>query len=465
MRRFCRAAAIIVLLACIGSAAEPADWILRARYVLTMDPQHGLIENGAVAIGGDSILAVGPAAEIASRYTARHTLDRPDALIMPGMIDTHTHAAMSLFRAMADDKRLQDWLSNYIFPAESKNVNPDFVKWGTELACLEMSLAGITTYTDMYYFEDTVAAITKQAGLRGVLGQSVIGFPAPDYKTWKEALAGADRYIRKYQSDPLIVPAVAPHAIYTTPDDALVASHRVAVKYNAPLLIHISETKKEVDDSVAKRHMTPPELLASLGVLDGRVVAAHCVWVNEKDIQILKNHSTGIAHCPSSNMKLASGIAPVTAMLRQGLDVGLGNDGFAGSNDTADLILEMNIAAKLQKVARMDPEVLPAEQVVEMATIRGARVLGLEKKIGSLEPGKRADLITISLAHPNAIPIYNIYAQVAYASKAADVRDVFVNGRLIVDNRHVLTLDQREIYAHVHDWQRRIQESLAQTIH
>jgi 5-methylthioadenosine/S-adenosylhomocysteine deaminase len=430
-----------------------------------MDPQHGLIENGAVAIGGDSILAVGPAAEIASRYTARHTLDRPDALIMPGMIDTHTHAAMSLFRAMADDKRLQDWLSNYIFPAESKNVNPDFVKWGTELACLEMSLAGITTYTDMYYFEDTVAAITKQAGLRGVLGQSVIGFPAPDYKTWKEALAGADRYIRKYQSDPLIVPAVAPHAIYTTPDDALVASHRLAVKYNAPLLIHVSETKKEVDDSVAKRHMTPPELLASLGVLDGRVVAAHCVWVNEKDIQILKNHSTGIAHCPSSNMKLASGIAPVTAMLRQGLNVGLGNDGFAGSNDTADLILEMNIAAKLQKVARMDPEVLPAEQVVEMATIRGARVLGLEKKIGSLEPGKRADLITISLAHPNAIPIYNIYAQVAYASKAADVRDVFVNGRLIVDNRHVLTLDQREIYAHVHDWQRRIQESLAQTIH
>jgi 5-methylthioadenosine/S-adenosylhomocysteine deaminase len=430
-----------------------------------MDPQHGLIENGAVAIGGDSILAVGPAAEIASRYTARHTLDRPDALIMPGMIDTHTHAAMSLFRAMADDKRLQDWLSNYIFPAESKNVNPDFVKWGTELACLEMSLAGITTYTDMYYFEDTVAAITKQAGLRGVLGQSVIGFPAPDYKTWKEALAGADRYIRKYQSDPLIVPAVAPHAIYTTPDDALVASHRLAVKYNAPLLIHVSETKKEVDDSVAKRHMTPPELLASLGVLDGRVVAAHCVWVNEKDIQILENHSTGIAHCPSSNMKLASGIAPVTAMLRQGLNVGLGNDGFAGSNDTADLILEMNIAAKLQKVARMDPEVLPAEQVVEMATIRGARVLGLEKKIGSLEPGKRADLITISLAHPNAIPIYNIYAQVAYASKAADVRDVFVNGRLIVDNRHVLTLDQREIYAHVHDWQRRIQESLAQTIH
>jgi 5-methylthioadenosine/S-adenosylhomocysteine deaminase len=430
-----------------------------------MDPQHGLIENGAVAIGGDSILAVGPAAEIASRYTARHTLDRPDALIMPGMIDTHTHAAMSLFRAMADDKRLQDWLSNYIFPAESKNVNPDFVKWGTELACLEMSLAGITTYTDMYYFEDTVAAITKQAGLRGVLGQSVIGFPAPDYKTWKEALAGADRYIRKYQSDPLIVPAVAPHAIYTTPDDALVASHRLAVKYNALLLIHVSETKKEVDDSVAKRHMTPPELLASLGVLDGRVVAAHCVWVNEKDIQILKNHSTGIAHCPSSNMKLASGIAPVTAMLRQGLNVGLGNDGFAGSNDTADLILEMNIAAKLQKVARMDPEVLPAEQVVEMATIRGARVLGLEKKIGSLEPGKRADLITISLAHPNAIPIYNIYAQVAYASKAADVRDVFVNGRLIVDNRHVLTLDQREIYAHVHDWQRRIQESLAQTIH
>ena len=465
MRRFCRVITAIILLACLGVAAEPADWIIRARYVLTMDPQHRLIENGAVAIGGDSILAGGPASEIASRYTAQRTLDRPDALIMPGMIDTHTHAAMSLFRTIADDKRLQDWLSNYIFPAESKNVTPDFVKWGTELACLEMSLAGITTYTDMYYFEDTVAAVTKRAGLRGVLGQSVIGFPAPDYKTWKDAVAGAERYIRNYKDDPLIVPAIAPHAIYTTPDEALVAAHRLALKYNAPLLIHVSETKKEVDDAMAKRHMTPPEVLASLGVLDGRVVAAHCVWVNDKDIQILKNHSTGVAHCPSSNMKLASGIAPVTAMLRQGLNVGLGSDGFAGSNDTADLILEMNIAAKLQKVARMDPEVLPAEQVVEMATIRGARVLGLEKQIGSLEAGKRADLVTISLAHSNAIPMYNVYSHVAYASKAADVQDVFVNGRLIVNNRRMLTLNQQEIYAHVRDWRLRILKSLAQPAH
>jgi len=464
MHRFCRAAAIL-LLACLAAAAEPADWIVRARYVLTMNPQRRIIENGAVAIGGDSILAVGAAAEIANRYTAQHTLDRPDALIMPGMIDTHTHAAMSLFRAMADDKRLQDWLSNYIFPAESKNVNPDFVKWGTELACLEMSLAGITTYTDMYYFEDTVAAATKRAGLRGVLGQSVIGFPAPDYKTWKEAIAGAERYIRNYKSDPLIVPAVAPHAIYTTPDEALVAAHRLAIKYHVPLLIHLSETKKEVDDAVAKRHVTPPEALANLGVLDGRVVAAHCVWLNERDIQILKNHSTGVAHCPSSNMKLASGIAPVTAMLQEGLNVGLGNDGFAGGNDSADLMSEMNIAAKLQKVARMDPEVLPAEQVVEMATIRGARVLGLDKEIGSLEAGKRADLITLSLTPPNAIPIYNVYSQVAYASKAADVQDVFVNGRLIVSNRRMLTLNQQEIYAHIRAWQSRIEATLAQTAH
>jgi 5-methylthioadenosine/S-adenosylhomocysteine deaminase len=211
--------------------------------------------------------------------------------------------------------------------------------------------------------------------------------------------------------------------------------------------------------------MTPPEALANLGVLDGRVVAAHCVWVNDRDIQILKSHSIGIAHCPSSNMKLASGIAPVTAMLRQGLNVGLGNDGFAGGNDSADLMLEMNIAAKLQKVARMDPEVLPAEQVVEMATIRGARVLGLEKEIGSIEAGKRADLITISLTPPNAIPIYNIYSQVAYASKASDVEDVFVNGRLIVSNRRMLTLNQQEIYAHVRTWQSRIQTTLAQTAH
>jgi 5-methylthioadenosine/S-adenosylhomocysteine deaminase len=463
MRITSKLLSLVLVAAAFGTharAAEPADWLITGRYVVTMDSQRRLIEHGAVAIKADRIAAVGSAADLQKRFQSAHRLDRPDAVILPGLIDTHTHAAMSLFRAIADDKTLQDWLTNYIFPAESKNVSPDFVEWGTKLACLEMSLAGITTFTDMYYFEETAAAATKQAGLRGVLGQTVIGFPAPDYKNWQAAVEGTDRYLQRYRHDPLITPAVAPHAIYTTPDEALLASHKLAVKYGAPLLIHLSETRKEVDDSLAKRRMTPTRLLESLGVLDGRVVAAHGVWETDDDLRILKRHGTGVAHCPSSNTKLASGIAPIVKMLEQGVNVGLGTDGFAGSNDTADLIAEMNLAAKLQKVTQMNPEVLPAQKVLELATIGGARVLGLDREIGSLEPGKRADLITVSVGHPNAIPLYNVYSQIAYASKAPDVEDVFVNGREIVHSRRTLTLNAQEVEAHARQWQARIIKSL-----
>lgn len=459
----CKFLSLVFLAAAFGinaRAAESADWLITGRYVLTMDAGRRLIEHGAVAVKGDRIVAVGSAADLRKRFRAAHRLDRPDAIVMPGLIDTHTHAAMSLFRAIADDRTLEDWLTNYIFPAESKNVSPDFVEWGTKLACLEMSLAGITTFTDMYYFEETAAVAAKQAGLRGVLGQTIIGFPAPDYKNWQAALEGAERYLKRYQHDPLITPAVAPHAIYTTPDEALQASHKLAIKYGAPLLIHLSETRKEVDDSLAKRRMTPTRLLESLGVLDGRVVAAHGVWESDDDLAILKRHGTGVAHCPSSNAKLASGVAPVVKMLLAGVNVGLGTDGFAGSNDTADLIAEMNLAAKLQKVTEMNPEALPAQEALELATIGGARVLGLDQEIGSLEPGKRADLITVSVGHPNAIPLYNVYSQIAYASKAPDVEDVFVNGREIVHSRRMLTLNVQDVEAHARQWQVKILMSL-----
>jgi 5-methylthioadenosine/S-adenosylhomocysteine deaminase len=445
MRHFYSALLLIALPNASSTAAEPADWMIRAKYVITMDAHHRVIDRGAVAIRGTRIVGVGPQSEIEERFEAKHTLDEPDAVVGPGLIDTHTHAPMSLFRAIADDMRLQDWLTNFIFPAESKNVSPDFVRWGTRLACLEMVLAGITTYTDMYYFEDIEAETAREAGVRGVLGQTVIGFPAPDHKTWQDSVAVTERYVQRFRTDDLIVPAVAPHAIYTTPDEALVASHNLAVKYGIPLLIHLSETKMERDDALAKRKMTPTQTLEKLGVLDGRVIAAHCVWEDDNDLRTLKRHGTGVAHCPSSNTKLASGIAPVTAMLKIGLNVGLGNDGFAGSNDTADLIWEMSLASKLQKVTAMDPLVLPAEQVLEMATVGGARVLGLDKEIGSIEEGKRADLITISLEKPNSVPLYNVYSQMVYATKAADVEDVFINGRQIVSARHVLTLNQEEI--------------------
>jgi 5-methylthioadenosine/S-adenosylhomocysteine deaminase len=449
-----------LLLAVQAHAVEPADWIVRAKYVVTMDAQRRVIEEGAIAVRGTRIVGIGTQSEIARLFQAKHVLDRPDALVAPGLIDTHTHAPMSLFRAIADDKRLEDWLTNYIFPAESKNVTPDFVRWGTRLACLEMVLAGITTYTDMYYFEDAEAEAAKEADLRAVLGQSIIGFPAPDYKTWQQAITAAERFIQKYRNDDLIVPAVAPHAIYTTPDEALIAAHRLAVKYRVPLTIHLAETKKERDDALAKRHMTPTQVLEKLGVLDGTVIAAHSIWEDDSDLQILKRHGTGVAYCPSSNMKLADGIARVPDMLKLGIAVGLGNDGFAGSNDGADLIREMDIGAKLQKITRMDPTVVPAEQALEMATIGGARVLGLSKEIGSLEVGKRADLITISLAHPNTVPLYHLYSVIVYAAKAADVQDVFINGRQIVSDRHVLTLNEADIYRKAGEYKRQILASL-----
>ena len=455
MRLFCS-----FLLFISALAAESADWIWTGRYVVTMDPQRRLIENGAIAIGGARILAAGPRSEIERRYQARQRLDRPDAILAPGLIDTHTHAAMSLLRGIADDLRLQDWLEHYIFPAEARNVTPDFVRWGTRLGCLEMMLSGTTTYTDMYYFEDVVAEATKEAGMRGVLGETIIGFPSPDAKTPAEALAFTDRYLTRFHDDPLIVPAVAPHAIYTNSDETLKACRALANRHGAPLVIHLSETKHENDECLAKRHMSPTQALDALGVFNGRTVAAHAVWVDEPDLAILKSRGVGIAHCPSSNMKLASGIAPVTRMLALDMAVGLGPDGPAGSNNDFNMFEEMDLAAKLQKVTTGDPRSVPAEAAVEMATIRGARALGMEKEIGSLEPGKRADLISIRLDRPNAVPMYNVYSQMVYALKGSDVEDVMVNGKLLVKDAQPLTLNAAAIEAKAREYREQVQKSL-----
>ncbi len=460
MLRFSNLIALLLFASLLARGAEAVDWIVRARYVVTMDATHRVIQNGAVAIQGSRIVAVDTQAAIAREFRASHTLDKPDALLAPGLIDTHTHAPMSLFRAIADDRRLEDWLHNFIFPAESRNVTPEFVRWGTRLACLEMVLAGITTYTDMYYFEDAEAETAKEAGVRGVLGQSIIGFPAPDYPTWQQAIKGAEHFIERFRHDELIVPAVAPHAIYTTPDEALIAAHDLAIKYDVPLTIHLAETVTERDESMSKRGLTPTQVLEKLGVLDGRVIAAHSIWEDDNDLQILKRHNTGVAHCPSSNMKLADGVAHVTAMLKLGIHVGLGNDGFAGSNDSADLLREMDLAAKLQKVTLLDPTALPAEQAFEVATMGGARVLGMDNQIGSLEKGKRADLFSLSLKHSVAVPLYNIYSVLAYTARASDVEDVFINGRPIVRARHVLTLDQEQIFAKADFYKQQILASL-----
>jgi len=456
MFRFCS----FLLLATGFLLAEPADWIWSARYVITQDGARRVIENGAVAIRGERIVGVGTKSEIDAKFQPRRRLDRPDAIIAPGLINTHTHAPMSLFRGIADDLRLQEWLEKYIFPAEAKNVSADFVRWGTRLGCLEMLLGGTTTFTDMYYFEDVVAEAAKEAGMRGVLGETIIGFPVADAKTPADGLAFAEKYVQRFRGDALITPAVAPHALFTNSDETLKLCRTLANKYGVPLITHLSETRQENDDIKAKRHMSPTKVLDSLGIFAGRTLAAHCVWVDEDDMAILKQRGVGVAHCPSSNMKLASGAAPVVRMLELGIAVGLGPDGPAGSNNDFNLFEEMDLAAKLQKVTRMDPRALPASAALDMATIGGAKALGMDKEIGSLETGKRADLIVIRIDRPNAQPIYDVVSQVVYALKASDVRDVMVNGKPAVGDGRILTLNAAAVMQKAGEYRAKIKASL-----
>ena len=440
--------------------AEQADWIWSARYVVTMDAGRRLIENGAVAVRGERILAAGARADIERQYQPRRRLDAPQSLIMPGLVNAHTHVAMSLFRGIADDLRLQDWLEKYIFPAEAKNVNPEFVRWGTRLGCLEMALSGTTTLADMYYYEDVVAEAVKEAGLRGLLGETILKFPSPDAKTPGEALSFTERFIQRFRGDSLVTPAVAPHALYTNTDETLRACRALANRYSVPLLIHVSETAEELDTAVQERGASPVRLLDRLGLFNGRTVAAHAVWVDDSDLAILKDRSVGVAHCPSSNMKLASGVAPVAKMLRAGVAVGLGTDGVAGSNNDLNMFEEMDLAAKLAKVTSGDPRALPAEQVLEMATISGARALNMENEIGSLEPGKRADLITVRLGTPHTTPLYGLISQLVYAAKGGDVDDVIIEGRVVMRARRVLTLNEPEVLRNANRISERVKASL-----
>ncbi len=456
MLRLCGLFAVLAWWAC----AAPVDWIWSGRFVITMDAQRRVIENGAVAIRGDSIVAIGSKSEIDRAYQPKQRLDRPDALIAPGLINTHTHAPMVLLRGIADDLQLQEWLEKYIFPAEARNVTPDFVRWGTRLACLEMLLSGTTTFTDMYYFEDVIAETAKECGMRGVLGETIIGFPSPDAKTPADALRFTEAFMQRFRGDPLITAAPAPHAIFTNTDDTLRQARALADRYSAPLLIHLSETKRENEETLAKRGQSPTAALDALGIFSGRTLAAHAVWVDDADLNILHDRRVGVAHCPSSNMKLASGAAPVAKMLALGLAVGLGTDGPAGSNNDLNLFEEVDLASKLQKLITSDPRALPARQALEMATIGGARALGLEKEIGSLEPAKRADLITVRLDRPHAVPLYDVYSQMAYALKGSDVRDVMVNGKLVVRDAQSLTIDQKQVLEKAEEFGRKVRESL-----
>jgi 5-methylthioadenosine/S-adenosylhomocysteine deaminase len=437
-----------------------ADLIVSGGTVVTMDRLRAIVEDGAVVIKGDTILEVGSRAELEGKYQAAQTIDARGTLVLPGFVNGHTHVPMTLFRGLHDDVTLDEWLHKYIFPAEAKNVDEEFVRWGTRLAAAEQIRSGITTFADMYYFEDVIAEETKAAGMRGVLGETFIDFPAPDNKSEAEMLAYTEKFLKRWQGDPLIQAAPAPHSIYTCSRKTLQDSAALARKYQAPILIHVAEMKKEWEDSEKQNGMSPVGYLNSIGVLGPDVVAAHCIYVDETDRELLAQKQVGCVHNPSSNMMLASGVSPVPEMRAAGVAVGLGTDGPAGSNNDLDLVEEMDLAAKLAKITKMSPTALNAKAVVEMATIDGAKALHMDKEIGSLEPGKKADLILISLDEPNAVPMYDIYAQLAYALKASDVETVVIGGKVVMRDRKLLTVNEEQAIQKAREYRKTIAASL-----
>ena len=405
-----------------------------------------VIPDGAVAINGDSIVAVGSRADMEKTHQAQTTIDARGQIILPGLINTHTHVPMVLYRGLADDLALMEWLTKYIFPAEKATVSPEFVRAGTRLAALEMIESGTTTFADMYYFEDDIATVTKEAGLRAVLGQSVIQFPVADAPTPADALARADAFLKKWKGDALITAAVAPHAPYTLDDATLKAARALANQHGAPLLIHLAETKDEINIIQQRQKTTPARYLDSLGVWNGRSIGAHAVWLDAEDMKILRERGVGLAHNPESNMKLASGVAAVPEWLKLGIPAGLGTDGAASNNDL-DMFEAMRAAALLHKVATGNPQAMPARQVLEMATRGGAAAIGQGAQLGSLEAGKRADVITVSMDGARQTPMFDPISHLVYVSRGDDVRNTVVGGRVLMQNRRVQTLNATQVIA------------------
>jgi 5-methylthioadenosine/S-adenosylhomocysteine deaminase len=442
-----------------GRVPERVDIIIRGGTVVTMDGSSRVIENGAVAVKGERIVGVGTAGEIAAKYAATRVINAIGKVIMPGLINTHTHVPMVLFRGIADDLVLMEWLQKYIFPAEAKNVDEQFTRWGAKLGCLEMIQGGTTTYVDMYYFEDAIADETARAGMRAVLGETLIDFPAPDNKTWAAGMTYMEKFAAKWKGHPLITPAIAPHAPYTVSTDHLKEAHRFSARLGVPLVIHIAEDQAEVKTIQERYSASSVAYLDRIGLLDERVIAAHMVWPTSDDIATLAKRSVGVAHCPQSNMKIAAGAAPVPQMLKAGVAVGLGTDGAASNNDLS-LWEEMDTAAKLHKLTTKDPTVVNAREALEMSTIRGARAIHLDKEIGSLEPGKRADMIIVDAGTAHQTPMYNVYSQLVYTTKASDVQTVLINGRVVMTNRRVLTIDERTVLVKASEYRDRIRKSV-----
>ena len=425
-------------------AAADDAWLVSGGVVLVMDVAGTVVRDGAVAVRGSRIEAVGSAAEMAARYPGARRLDATGRIVMPGLIDAHTHVPMTLFRGTADDLDLKGFLYGRIFPLEARFVDEEFVRWGTRLACLELLRGGVTTFADMYYFEDAVADEAARAGIRAVAGETLVDFPAPDNKSWADAVAYTERFVTKWRGHRLIVPAVAPHATYTVSPEHLRQAHALAARFGVPMLMHLAEARSEVDLIQQKYGRRPVEFAAGLGILDHRVLAAHVIFPTAAEIALLARSGAGVAHCPQSNMKGAAGVAPVPALLAAGVAVGLGTDGAASNNDLS-MWEEMDTAAKLHKVTSGDPTVLPARTALAMATRLGAEAVGLGGEVGSLEAGKRADLILVRTDGLHQIPSYDPYSLLVYATKASDVDAVIVDGQLVMAAGRVLTIDEAAV--------------------
>ncbi|MEW5804580.1 MAG: amidohydrolase [bacterium] len=431
------------------SSPRQVDSLIFGRWLITMAPQSKPIEYGGVAIQNDRIVDADSTQELEQKYRAKSVFHFPQHLIMPGLVNAHTHAAMTLFRGLADDLPLMDWLQGYIFPAESK-LTKELVYAGTQIACLEMLLSGTTTFCDMYLFEKSVAQAARDMKMRAVVGEVLYDFPSPNYGPPEAGFHYTEELIQQWQGDPLIVPAVEPHSPYTCSPELLKKSKKIAEKYGVSFIIHLAETMQEVQIIQERYGKNPVQHLKSLGVLDHQVLADHCIWLKDQDIESFGELGVRVAHAPESNMKLASGVAPIPRLLQKGIPVGLGTDGCA-SNNNLDLFQEMDVTAKLHKVFAADPTAMDAKTVLEMATVGGARAVGLEAEIGTLEPGKKADCIVIDLNKPHLVPLYNIYSHLVYSACGADVDSVWINGELIVKNRLPVVADMGAILGQVED--------------
>ena len=412
--------------------------------VLTVDGTRRVLNPGSVAINGTQIVAVDTPAAIAARYRSADTIDATGKVVMPGLINTHTHAAMVMFRGLGNDLNLMDWLQKYIFPAEAKTVSPEFVRVGTRLALLEMIQSGTTTFADMYYFEEEVAKVTKAAGMRGVLGQTVIEFPVADAKTPAEALARTEAFAKQFEHDELITPSIAPHSVYTLDAKTLTAVSELAKRLMIPIQIHLAETQAESGLSQERHHMRPVATLESLNFWAPTTLAAHGVWINDDEIALLDRRGVGVSNNPESNMKLASGTAPVMKYRKAGVNVGIGTDGAASNNDL-DMFEAMRQTAFQQKLVSMDPTAISAAEALEMATLGGARALGRGQHLGSLEPGKLADLIIVGMSKARQQPLFEPMSQIVYASRGDDVETTIVNGKVLMRDRKVLTMDEAAV--------------------